>query len=107
MKTTKIVTKPVATDDAIEQLLWNCLTEVPFIQIVKVEQRVFTDANRPEVIARIRIGNNERVLLAEVKKNGQSRLVREAIENILRYRQTYADSYALVIAPSFTSQSAK
>jgi len=107
MKTAKIVTKPVATDDAIEQLLWNCLSEVPFVQIVKVEQRVFTDATRPEVIARIRIGNNERVLLAEVKKNGQSRLIREAIENILRYRQTYADSYALVIAPSFTPQSAK
>ena len=107
MKTTSTMNKPVATDDAIEQLLWNCLAEVPFVQIVKVEQRVFTDASRPEVIARVRIGANERVLLAEVKKNGQSRLVREAIENILRYRQTYADSYALVIAPSFTAQSAK
>jgi hypothetical protein len=107
MKTTKIVTTPVATDDAIEQLLWDCLTEVPFVQIIKVEQRVFADASRPEVIARVRIGTNERVLLAEVKKNGQSRLVREATENILRYRQTYADSYALVIAPSFTAQSAK
>ncbi|HKX63578.1 MAG TPA: type IV toxin-antitoxin system AbiEi family antitoxin [Verrucomicrobiae bacterium] len=107
MKTTNIVTKPVATDDAIEQLLWNCLAEVPFLQIVKVEQRVFADASRPEVIARVRIGAQERILLAEVKRNGQSRLVREAIENILRYRQTYADSYALVIAPSFTAQSAK
>jgi hypothetical protein len=107
MKRKKSKIKPVATDDAIEQLLWDCLSEVPFLQIQTVEQRVFADPTRPEIIGRIRIGTNERAVLAEVKANGQPRLVREAIDNILRYRQTYADAYAVVIAPSFSPQSQK
>src|SRR5512134_1805420 len=106
-KTTQSKKKPVATDDAIEQLLWDCLAEVPFLQIQKVEQRIFADPTRPEIIGRVRIGTNERVVLAEVKANGQPRLVREAIDNILRYRQTYADAYAVVIAPSFSPQAVK
>lgn len=99
--------KPVATDDAIEQLLWDCLAEVPFLQIQKMEQRVFADPARPEIVGRIRFGTNERVVLAEVRMNGGPRLVREAIDNILRYRQTYADAYAVVIAPSFSPQAVK
>ena len=107
MKTTKTKTKPVATDDALEQLLWDCLAEVPFLQIQNVEQRVFADPSRPEIVARIRLGNAERTLLAEVKPGGHPRLIREAIENIIRYRQTYADAYAMVIAPAFTAHAMK
>ncbi|HZI75112.1 MAG TPA: hypothetical protein VFD73_14015, partial [Gemmatimonadales bacterium] len=106
-KKTRLKTSPVPTDDAIEELLWDCLAEVPFLQIQKVEQRVFADATRPEIVGRIRIGAAERVVLAEVRANGQPRLVREAIDNILRYRQTYADAYAVVIAPAFSPQALK
>lgn len=107
MKTKNALVKAVATDETIEQMLWDCLVEAPFIETQKVEQRVIADANRPEIVARVRIGGQERLLLAEVKSNGQPRLVREAVESLTRYRQTYADSYGLVIAPSFTPHAIK
>ena len=99
--------KAVATDETIEQMLWDCLAEVSFIETKRVEQRVIADPNRPEIVARLTIGGKERVLLAEVKSNGQPRLVREAVESLAKYRQTYVDCYGLVIAPSFAPQSVK
>jgi hypothetical protein len=107
MKSKNAPAKAVATDETIEQLLWDCLAEIPFIESKKVEQRILAEPGRPEILARLQIGGRERLLLAEVKANGQPRLVREAVDNILRYRQTYADSYGLVIAPSFTPQALK
>jgi hypothetical protein len=107
MKTKNAPVKAVATDETIEQTLWDCLAEAPFIETQKVEQRVIADPTRPEIVARVRIGGQERLLLAEVKTNGQPRLVREAVESLTKYRQTYADSYGLVIAPSFTPQAIK
>ena len=107
MKMKNALVKAVATDETIEQMLWDCLAEAPFIENHKVEQRLIADPNRPEIVARVRIGGQERLLLAEVKSNGQPRLVREAVESLTKYRQTYADSYGLVIAPSFTPQAIK
>ncbi len=107
MKTRIAPNKVVATDEAIEQVLWDCLSEIPFVEVPKVEQRLLADPSRPEIVARVRIGGQEKLILAEVKANGQPRLVREAVDNILKYRQTYADAYGLVMAPSLTAQAAK
>ena len=84
MKTKNALVKAVATDETIEQMLWDCLAEAPFIETQKVEQRVIADPNRPEIVARVRIGGQERLLLAEVKSNGQPRLVREAVESLAK-----------------------
>src|SRR5213596_2914380 len=104
MTTKKTNSHEVATDETIEQLLWDCLKEIPFVQIPKVEQRIIRDPGKPEIVARVKLGEREKVLLAEVKANGQTRVVREAIAEILKYRETYADAYGLVIAPSITAQ---
>src|SRR5688572_2433935 len=49
MKTKNALVKAVATDETIEQMLWDCLAEAPFIETQKVEQRVIADPNRPEI----------------------------------------------------------
>jgi len=107
MKKKNAPLKVTATDETIEQLLWDCLAEIPFVETQKVEQRIIAEPGRPEISARVRINGQERLILAEVKANGQPRLVREAVDNILKYRQTYADSFGLIIAPSFTPQAIK
>lgn len=107
MRTKTTPGKATATDEAIEQILWDCLSEIPFIERHKVEQRIIANPDRPEIVARAHVDGKERLILAEVKTNGQPRLVREAIENIRKYRVTYADAYGLVMAPSFTAQAVK
>src|SRR5688572_5464506 len=100
-------TSAVATDEAAEQLLWDCLKEVPFLQVSKVEQRLLPAAGRPEIVARVKIGETEKVILAEVKPNGQPRLVREAVSDVSKYRVNYADAYGIVIAPFITPEGAR
>jgi hypothetical protein len=96
-----------ATDEAAEQLLWDCLKEVPFLQVSKVEQRLIPAPGRPEIVARVKIGENEKLILAEVKPNGQARVVREAISDIVKYRRTYADAYGLVMVPMISPEGAR
>jgi hypothetical protein len=103
----KISTTVVATDEAAEQLLWDCLKEVPFLQVSKVEQRLLPTPGRPEIVARVKIGETEKLILAEVKPNGQPRLVREAVADVSKYRQNYADAYGVVVAPFITPEGAR
>jgi hypothetical protein len=107
MKRTKKNSPVVATDEAAEQLLWDCLKEVPFLQVSKVEQRLIPAPGRPEIVARVKIGDTEKVILAEVKPNGQPRLVREAVADVSQYRVNYADAYGIVMAPFITPEGAR
>src|SRR5260370_836236 len=53
-----------ATDEAAEQVLWDCLAEIPFVKVQKVEQRIITDPGRPEIVARINTAKGDRLILA-------------------------------------------
>ena len=106
-KTGKARTKDAATDEAVEQILWDCLAEIPFVAVDKVEQRIIADPARPEIVARIRVRGQETAILAEVKENGQPRPVREAIAKLHKYQQTDANAYGLVIAPCLTPMSVR
>jgi hypothetical protein len=55
MKTKSAPTKAVATDEALEQVLWDCLDEISFVETQKVEQRIIADPNRPEIVARAQV----------------------------------------------------
>jgi len=107
MKTRNAPVKEIATDEAVERLFWETLDEIPFIEHKQVEQRMFAHPGRPEIVARIRINGQDRTLVAEVKANGQPRLTREAIADILQYRQNYPNAYGLVIAPVLSAHSIK
>src|SRR6266702_4459201 len=37
-----------ATDEAAEQVLWDCLAEIPFVKVQKVEQRIISDPGRSQ-----------------------------------------------------------
>ncbi|PYM15614.1 MAG: hypothetical protein DME18_03880 [Verrucomicrobia bacterium] len=98
MKTKKARTKDLATDEAVEQMLWDCLAEIPFVEVLKVEQRAIADPARPEIVGRIRVRGQETTIVAEVKANGQPRPVREAIAKLQQYQQTDANAHGLVIS---------
>lgn len=99
--------KMAATDEAAEQKLWDCLNEVPFLRGFKVEQRLINEPGKPEIVAKVKIDDREKTILAEVIPNGQPRSVREAIAKIGGYLQTYAEGYGVVLAPSITQESAR
>src|SRR5687768_5779526 len=99
--------RKVATvaDERAEEALWECLNEIPFLQEnrVKVEQRLISEAGKPDVEARVRLGDVEKIIYGQVQENGQARLVREAIKELSAWCQTHSGSYGVVIAPEIST----
>src|SRR5262245_35155030 len=98
--------KIVVPDERAEEILWECLKEVPFLleNRVKVEQRLISEAGKADIEARVRVGDNEKVIFAIVKDNGQARMVREAIADLGKACQNHAASYGVVIAPQIAQE---
>src|SRR5687767_12616629 len=67
--------KVTATDERAEEALRECLNEVPFLQAnrVKVEQRLLAEVGKPDVEARVNLGQGDKVIFGRVKENGQPR----------------------------------
>src|SRR5919197_2579446 len=80
-------------DERAEEILWECLKEVPFLyeNRVKVEQRLISEPGKADIEARVRVGETEKVIFAQVKENGQARLVREAIADLSKACQNHDD----------------
>lgn len=108
-KKKKLRTKVTATDERAEEALWECLNEVPFLQAnrVKVEQRLIVEEGKPDVEARINLGQGDKVIFGQVKENGQPRLVREAIAGLGKCCQAQSGAYGVVIAPEITPDAAR
>jgi len=60
---------------------------------------------RPDFLVKLALPEGERYLVVEVKANGQPRLAREAVNQILRYRDLFPDAYGVFLAP-YISQKA-
>src|SRR5688572_30646632 len=108
-KKKKSRTKVTATDERGEEALWECLNEVPFLQAnrVKVEQRLIAEPGKPDVEARVNLGQGDKIIFGLVKENGQPRLVREAIGDLSKCCQAQSGAYGVVIAPEITPDAAR
>jgi len=102
-------TKAKGTDERAEEILWECFNEVPFLQAnrVKIEQRLIAEPGKPDVEARVSLGDGEKVIFGQVKINGQPRLVREAIADLSKCCQAQVGAYGVVIAPEITPDAAR
>jgi len=76
-----------------------CLEGPPFIQSVRFERELPQDNLIIDLTARVTTPDGERVILAEVKSNGQPRYAREAVNQLTLYTQKIPDSYGVFIAP--------
>jgi hypothetical protein len=105
-RTKKRKSNLVVADERAEEALWECLNEIPVLQEnrVKVEQRLIPEEGRPDVEARVYVGDVEKIIYGQVKENGQTRLVREAINDLHSWCQTHAGCYGVVISPEISTE---
>ena len=77
----------------------SCLSRVPFLKIEDIKRPPSTEVSVPDFLVRIALPGGERYLVVEIKANGQPRMAREAVNQILRYRVLFPDSYGVFLAP--------
>ena len=82
----------------------ECFDDTPFCALRWGPRETPVGIDR---IGRLRIqGVDEHTLLLEVKKSGQPRIVREAVNAIARYRPSFKNSYGIVVAPFISDAAA-
>jgi len=83
--------------DQAEAALRACLERVPFIALRSIEREPRPDG--PDLGLRLRVSRGSRRLIVEVRSSGQPRVIREAINQLARYRDRPRGGYAVVVAP--------
>jgi hypothetical protein len=88
--------------------LLSCLSKIPFLEVIDIQQ------NSDEIIdqlfdiaTKIRIKDRVLNLIAEVKSSGQPRLAREAVNQMLRYKDRIPNAYFIFIAPYISPRAAE
>jgi hypothetical protein len=92
---------------AVQQLL-ACLQDVPFVKSISVgaDPCPVASSVRPDALLRLQLSTGEQILLVEVKASGQPRYARAAVNQLLRFRQSYPDAYGVFAAADVSPQAA-
>ena len=86
----------------------QCFDDVPFCVLRWGRRDVPVVAGRIDRIGKLRIQNaGERTLLLDVKKSGQPRIVREAVNALARSRPSFKNAYGIIVAPFISDAAAE
>ena len=95
-----------AVIDKIEKTLASTLERIPFVSAVKVEREPAELGVDLSFHVRLPRGRKMQILV-EAKSSGEPRVVREAINQVLRYRERRPNAYAVIAAPYISPRSAE
>ena len=84
-----------ALEKKAEEALRTCLSKVPFLKIQDIQKQPERGDKRPDFLVRLALRNAEKNLIVEVKTNGQPRLAREAVNQLLRYLDVFPGGYGV------------
>ena len=91
---------------AAEAALLSCLTKVPFLKVIDIQKENVEKDAIADLSVTIEFSGGVMQLIAEVKKSGQPRLAREAVNQLLRYKDKISDAYFVFIAPYISPKAA-
>jgi len=106
-----ILVKIPATGVELENRAWitlkECLEAIPGANVVV--HQIDHSVPVPDLVASVNIEGRQTRLIAEVKKNGEPKSARDAINQMLYYRSRgdLANTYSIFIAPYITDNTAK
>ena len=94
-------------EERAEKALRSCLGKVPFVKIIAIKKEPGKGSIKPDFLVKLALPDGEQNLVVEVKNNGQPRLAREAVNQLLRYRDTFVGAYGVFIAPYISPKAAE
>lgn len=98
------------SDDRIneraEDALLKCLGQVPFATVEPIPELDPISDKRPDLQYMLRAPDYDQLLVIEIKSTGQPKPVRDGVNQVLRYKELYPDSYGVIVAPYISTRSA-
>lgn len=102
-----VKTKEFEIEKKTEIALRTCLERVPFLKIESLQKEFSVDDFCADFLVTLVLFDSKQNLVIEVKNNGQPRVARDAVNKLLRYRNTSPDFYGVFMAPYISPQSAE
>ena len=89
-----------------ENALKQCLDKVPFVQVGDIQKEPGGSA-RIDFVLKLTASGMKQVLAVEIKRNGQPKAAREAINSLLRWLSLNAGAYGIFMAPYIAPRTAE
>jgi len=90
-----------------ERALRSCLRKVPFLKIEDIKKEPKRELKRPDFLVKLGLPGSEQNIVVELKNNGQPRFGREAVNQLLRYRDSFPGAYCVFMAPYISPKAAE
>ena len=81
----------------------SVLEKIPFLKVKSIQR----EKNNVDILVTLSLDDQKKVLIAEVKNNGQPSMAREAVNQLNRYRNTYRNACLIFMAPYISPQAAE
>src|SRR4030067_1217472 len=85
-----------------QSILRGTLEKIPFLKIVSIDR----ERSRVDFVVNLALNNKKQALIVELKNNGQPRMAREAVNQLIRYRDSFPNAYSVFMAPYISPQAA-
>jgi hypothetical protein len=94
-------------DSRVREALSFCLEKVPFLKIKDIKQKASPEGARPDLVITLEVPAGIQTFVVEVRKTGQPRMAREAVNQLLRFSQTFPQAFLVFIAPYISPAAAE
>jgi hypothetical protein len=97
--------QPSEMETSAQSILKDILEKIPFLKIVSTDRQ----RDGVDLIVDLALNGNgkKQTLIVELKNNGQPRMAREAVNQLIRYRDSLPNSYSVFMAPYISPQAAE
>jgi hypothetical protein len=86
-----------------ESTLRGVLEKISFLKIESLER----EKEGINLLVNLALNDRKQLLVIEVKNNGQPRMAREAVNQLIRYRNTFPNAYCVFMAPYISPKAAE
>lgn len=95
-------------ENSAERTIREVFQEIPFVQNVQIEREPRVKQGMcPDFLIRLKLPEEEQLIVSEVKNSGQPRLAKEAINQLYRYNVDWPNAYSVFIAPYISESTAQ
>ncbi|MBM3298912.1 MAG: hypothetical protein FJY85_03055 [Deltaproteobacteria bacterium] len=86
--------------------LATCVRDVPFVEGAPIPEKAKQGETHPDLIFKLPYSGGDQVIIVEYTNPGQPRLVRNAVNQLLRYLEMKPEAYGVVAAPYISPRAA-
>ena len=92
-------------EKAAEDAVVKCFQSIPFLAIMELDVESNLPDLRPDIQLTLKIKDKIKYIIVETKNNGEPRLARQAINQLIRCLELQPDAYGIFVAPYISPKS--